>query len=266
MLYVDGTKIRSFSKADEVLSHDAFFIKGDAVYTSLRTYRNNPFQLDRHLERLKSSAEAMKFKLTHEIEEIRGWVIRIISEEFTKDQFIKITATPRHTVVTWQDLDIDQEAYKGVRTVTQPLVRKNVKVKSTNREDLEAAYDVAREAGCHEALLLNPKKEITEGTRTNIFRFQDNVLFWCDDALSGITQEAVIEIAGKLGIAVQQAALPYDQLGSIDELFLTRTSTGPVPVLQVDDKIIGDGKPGAKTLQLMAAFEELTRQNGRKNV
>lgn len=264
MLYLDGKKIDSFDSEVDVLSHDARYIQGEAVYTSLRTYGRRPFQLDKHLGRLQESAQIMGYGLCDDIDSIRGWVVKVLASDFKKDQFLKITATPRHTVITWRDLDIKPEIYQGVRVLTQPLVRKNVKVKSNNTKDQKEALKAAEEMGCYEALLLNPESgRITEGAFSNILWLKGGKLFWCDNALSGITQAAVMELAGPLGLPLEQGELDPAELGHLEELFLTQTSKGIVPIVQVDAIQIADGKPGQKTLALMEAFAVLTKKPSR---
>ena len=110
--------------------------------------------------------------------------------------------------------------------------------------------------------MLNHKGEIAECTGDNIFLVrQGRLLTPPNDAgiLEGITRDAVIGLAGELGIEVREIALTKHDVYIADECFLTGTAAEVVPVVKVDSRMIGDGTPGPITRQLMARFRELTR-------
>lgn len=231
-----------------------------AVYTSLRTYHGKPFALEQHLERLQDSADRLGFSIPHSIDQIRKWIGDIIALSDFEPRFLRITATPQSVFILSRPLEIDQSVYQGVRVGVEPVVRENVKVKAVNTPDTIEAYDHAQHEGFYEALLLDEEKDmITEGSRSNILWVKERTLYWCNEALSGITQAAVLKLAENAGISTRQSTLPLEELADIDEFFLTQTSRGIVPIVAVNSIAIKDGKVGPMTRQLMKAFEELIR-------
>lgn len=236
------------------------FQSSQAIYTSVRTYNGKPFQLEQHLERLRSSAAEVGFALSQSLETIRGWVLQIIEESSFSPHFLRITATPDDIFIESRPLEIDSIVYEGVSVISVPMTRELVKAKVVGSPGTNRAYQKARSQDSYEALLRNPStNKLTEGSRSNLLWIKEGVLNWCDEALSGITQAAVLELAAQLKIPTHQSELDYDELGKIEELFLTQTSRGIVPILQVDDVKVSNGKVGETTKQLMQAFEELTQ-------
>jgi branched-chain amino acid aminotransferase len=167
------------------------------------------------------------------------------------------------------------EVYKnGVRVEATGLQREHPRLKSTNfigRSDPERKH-IAQE-GIFEALLVKDRI-ILEGMTSNFFYVRyhraersgakskrEAVLYTArDDILLGITRETVIEIARERGLEVKYQPLALDQLPTIDEAFITSSSRGIVPVVQIDDLTIGQGRPGPVTKQLLAAYEEYVIQ------
>ena len=117
-------------------------------------------------------------------------------------------------------------------------------------------------AGCIEALMLNHKGEVAECTGDNIFVVKNGKLFTPPvDAgiLEGITRNAVLELAEEVGIDTIQAPMTRHDIFIADECFLTGSAAEVIPAVKLDDRPIGDGKPGPVTKQLNAAFRKLVR-------
>ena len=109
---------------------------------------------------------------------------------------------------------------------------------------------------------MNRDGEITEGSRSNVLWVRNGILHWCPFALDGITQRTVLDLAASASIPIQtqriyKGGLPVSELRYIDELFLTQTSRGIIPVTQVNGKEIGEGDVGAVTHALMRTFHDL---------
>lgn len=236
-----------------------------SAYTSVRTYRHEPWRLGDHLARLKESAALLGFELPHTIDQIRQWVMDLLQQEHYWERFIKIVATPKDILINSRLLEIDPKIYEGVTVLIRPLVRSSVKAKASNVAELVKAYQEAQDHTCYDALLLNEEKNvITEGSRSNILWVRDGSLYWCDEALSGITQADVLKIAEGLGVPIRKGELPVDQILEIDELFLTQTSRGIVPIVALHDIVkIREGQVGPLTKRLMKAFQELTQGDHR---
>ena len=161
-----------------------------------------------------------------------------------------------------------QEFYtNGLELVTVSTIRNhpaalNPRIKSLNYLNNILAKIEGQQAGCVEALMLNHKGEVAECTGDNIFLVRNGVLLTppCDAGiLEGITRQAVIDLAEKSGRKVQRVALTRHDVYIADECFLTGTAAEVVPVVKVDRRVIGTGKPGSVTNDLKERFHALTR-------
>ena len=158
---------------------------------------------------------------------------------------------------------LPSEVYeKGVRVQTTELQRQHPRLKSTafiGRSDSERKHIAAQ--GLFEALLVKEGK-ILEGMTSNFFYVKNNILYTAqDDILLGVTRITVIEVARGGGVAVNYEPLKRDQLETIDEAFITSSSRGVVPVVQIDKVPVGKGSPGPLTRRLSAAYDQYVKSN-----
>jgi branched-chain amino acid aminotransferase len=161
---------------------------------------------------------------------------------------------------------LPREVYEnGVRLETTELQRDHPRLKSTAfiaASDSERKH-IAQE-GIFEALLVKNEK-ILEGMTSNFFYVSDNILYTArDDILLGITRQTVIELARGRGVEIKYKPLKRDQISSIAEAFITSSSRGIVPVIQIDKTTIGQGRPGAVTMELSAAYDQYVIENAEK--
>jgi branched-chain amino acid aminotransferase len=156
----------------------------------------------------------------------------------------------------------------GLEIVTASTMRNhpgalNPRIKSLNYLNNILAKIEGLKAGCIEALMLNQKGEVAEATGDNIFLVRGGVLQTPPlDAgiLEGITRDAVIELARAAGIEVREMPLTRHDVYIADECFLTGSAAEVIPVVKIDNRTIGDGKPGPITRDLIARFRNLTRE------
>ena len=137
------------------------------------------------------------------------------------------------------------------------------RIKSLNYLNNILAKIEGLQAGCIEALMLNSKGEVAECTGDNIFLvYKGDVLTPPIDAgiLEGVTRGAVIELARAAGLTVRETPLTKHDVYIADECFLTGSAAEIVPVVKVDSRTIGEGRPGPITRRLADRFHELTRQ------
>ena len=161
---------------------------------------------------------------------------------------------------------LPQAVYEtGVRAETTELYRDHPRLKSTSfiaQSDSERKH-IAQE-GIFEALLVKDGK-ILEGMTSNFFYVKNSSLFTAQaDILLGITRKTVIELARGRGVEVKYKPLKRDQIFSIGEAFITSSSRGVVPVIQIDEARIGQGRPGSITLELSAAYDQYVIENAEK--
>jgi branched-chain amino acid aminotransferase len=157
---------------------------------------------------------------------------------------------------------------KGLEIITASTIRNHSaalspRIKSLNYLNNIMAKIEGLQAGCVEALMLNAKGEVAECTGDNIFLVKNHRLMTPPlDAgiLEGITRNAVMELAAASGIEVAEMALTRHDVYVADEIFLTGSAAEVIPVVKVDSRVIGDGKPGPITRDLTARFHKLTRE------
>jgi branched-chain amino acid aminotransferase len=159
---------------------------------------------------------------------------------------------------------------KGMAIMTVPTVRNhpealNPQLKSMNYLNNILAKIEANNAGYNEAIMLDMSGYVAECTGDNIFMIKQGVLSTPEQGrLKGITREVVLELAKKLKIPASERSITRHEIFNSDECFLTGTAAEVIPVVKVDGRVIGDGKPGVLTQKLIAAFHEATKKDGVK--
>jgi branched-chain amino acid aminotransferase len=166
-----------------------------------------------------------------------------------------------------------EELYrKGLEVITVPTIRNlpealNPQIKSLNYLNNILAKIEANNCGYQEAIMLDSLGYVAECTGDNIFIVRRGELYTppqCMGTLRGITRDAILELAQKLHIAEHEHVLTRHEVYISDEVFLTGTAAEIIPVVKVDGRVIGDGRPGKITLRLMKEFHNLTKKNGVK--
>jgi branched-chain amino acid aminotransferase len=259
---------------------DLGFIFGASVYETLRTYSGRPFLLTRHLKRLRESADSLNIPIglsdeafTSRVEETilaannRESVIRIVVSEGIGQIDYGLGAAREPTIVVivkplpedWERTPEQVMRVALVDVVRNPPRSVNPRIKSSNLLNNLLAMRAARSRGAEEALMLNYLGELAEGSLTNVFIVKDGVVKTPSletGILGGITREIVIGLAKKKGIEAEETTVLPDQLLQADEAFLTGTTKEVIPVVAVNDCIIGDGKAGPITMTLWDAYRE----------
>ena len=272
---------RISSDRDAVISvFDHGFLYGEGIYETMRTYHGRPFLYDRHMRRLRNSARMILLDvpfadadLASQIRDtmaaanlngaeayIRVLVTRGVGE-LTYDP--QATPTPSVVVIVKPQVDPPAEAYdKGVRVVIVDVVRNHPKtvnpmIKSNNLLNSALAAQEAIRKGGFEGVMRNYRGELSECTTANLFIVKDGAALTPPlDAglLPGITREFLFEIGKEVGVDVREQVLHDDDLLAADEAFLTSTTREAVPIVTVDDRTIGSGRPGPVTRKLLEGF------------
>jgi branched-chain amino acid aminotransferase len=166
-----------------------------------------------------------------------------------------------------------EEFYRnGIPLVTAsarriPMESLDPRIKSLNYLNNIIAKIQGKQAGCVEALMLNHQGLVAECTADNIFMIKNNDLRTPDllqGALAGITRQAVLDLAAEMGMNTLEKKVGLHDLYNADEVFLTGTGAEIVPVIRIDGRTIGSGKPGEKTYRLLDAFRKLRTADGYK--
>jgi branched-chain amino acid aminotransferase len=280
-IYISG---KYYDKEDAKISvYDHGLLYGDGVFEGMRSYHGVVFRLQQHLDRLWDSAKAICLEIPLTQEELARAVNETLRRNQLEDAYIRLvvtrgagslgldpnrTANPQVIIITDKIALYPQEFYEnGLQIITASTIRNHPaalspRIKSLNYLNNIMAKLEGLQAGCVEALMLNHNGEVAECTGDNIFLVRDSAVFTPGlDAgiLQGITRQAVIELARAGGIEVHEVSITRHDVYIADECFLTGSAAEIVPVVKVDSRTIGSGKPGPITRKLTEAFHAATR-------
>jgi branched-chain amino acid aminotransferase len=261
---------------------DHGFLYGEGIYETLRTYNGRPFLYDRHMRRLRRSAQMIVLDLPFTDDELAARIqetmaaarlggaeayIRVLVTrgigELTYDP--KATPAPSIVIIIKPHVDPPAEALeKGVKVCLSPIMRNhpesvNPIIKSNNLLNNALAMQDALRRGGTEAIMRNYRGELTECTQSNFFIVKNGMALTPPieaGLLPGITREFVFEVGKDAGVTVRDQVLHDADLLQADECFLTSTTKEIVPIVQVDDRNIGTGAPGPVTKKLLEAFRK----------
>ncbi|MEX0819487.1 MAG: branched-chain-amino-acid transaminase, partial [Pirellulaceae bacterium] len=264
-IYINGTL---FDKEDAKISvYDHGLLYGDGIFEGLRSYNGKVFRLEQHLDRLYNSAKAIWLQIPIAKPDLGQAVNDTLAVNGIQDGYIRLVVTrgagslgldpnrtsdPQVIIITDHIALYPPEYYEnGLEIVSVSTIRNHPaalspRVKSLNYLNNILAKIEGLQAGCVEALMLNHKGEIAECTGDNIFLVSRGSLLTPPiDAgiLEGITRDAVIELARNDGLTVRETPLTRHDVYIADECFLTGSAAEVIPVVKVDSRTIGDGKP-----------------------
>jgi len=262
---------------------DHGFLYGEGIYETLRTYNGQPFLFDRHMRRLRTSAGMLALSVPLSDAQIDERFRETVSAaglggDTQREAYIRILVTrgigeltydpaatpdPSIIVIVKPHVDPPREVFeRGVKVALVPIVRNhpgsvNPLIKSNNLLNNALAMQEAFRRGGYEGVMRNFKGELAECTQSNLFIVKNGAALTPPiDAglLAGITRAFLFEVGGEAGIPVREAVLGDDDLFHADESFLTSTTREVVPIVRVDDRVIGTGKPGPVTLALLEGY------------
>ena len=228
---------------------------GYGIFETLRTYPGKKIlKLDAHVTRLINSAIQIDLKLKYNFDEIQNMVYQVVEKSEYELQRIKILAIPDSLIVISNELKIDESIYGGVSLKTSIQKRSMPEIKSTSYLDCLLNFKQAVKQGFYDALFLDELDYVYECSRSNIFWISNGKLFTREnDVLPGITRQVVVEIA-HLPFEYKNGKLA--DLLEADEVFITNSIIGVMPVIKVNDSYISLGQPGNETVKLMGEFEK----------
>ncbi len=277
-VYLNDTFVPQEEAVVSVFDHG--FLYGDGVYETLRAYRGLVLQLAEHLARLERSASRIQLALPVSRSRLTDLLRESLKRNQLQEAYLRITVSrgageigldpalcksPTLVIIAKPFQPYPESLYTDGVSVIIAKTRRNLpealppQVKSLNFLNNILAKMEAKTAGAHEALMLNHRGELTEGTTSNLFAVQQGRVRTPpveSGILDGITRGLVLQLASELGIPSDEARLTVDDLLRAEECFLTNTTQEVLPVTQVDGQRIGNGKPGAITRQLHASFRD----------
>lgn len=283
LIYINGEFVPAEKAAVSVFDHG--FLYGDGVFEGIRAYGGRVFRLEDHVKRLFDSASAIMLCIPMTQEEMAKAIQETLRRNNLKDAYIRPIVTRG-----FGDLGLDPNKcrlatvviiatewgamygslYEVGLTAVSVAVRRNApdslppNIKSMNYLNNILAKIEANIKGGNEAIILDSQGKLSEGSGDNIFVIKNGKIYTPHtlNNLKGITRDAVLELAGKLGYEITESDLGLFDLYTADEVFVTGTAAEVAPVTKVDGRTVGSGKPGPITKALMAAFKELTMTSG----
>lgn len=259
---------------------DRGFLYGDSVYEVLRTYRGVPFALESHLERLTGSAHRIGMTLPVETSRLGAEIHAVHAASGNPDSYLRIVVTrgsgrigldpalavePRRIVIA-EDVETMKpppKAYQEGVEIALVGVRKNLRsaidpqAKTGNYLNSVMALREARQSGAYEAVMLDHRGAITEGSSSNIFLVIGGLLFTPPveaGILKGVTRSVVLEVAAQAGLRALQIPLDESALEEADEVFITSSVREVVPVVRINGRAIRSGQPGPITRRVHALY------------
>jgi branched-chain amino acid aminotransferase len=283
-IYVDGKYFGEREARISVFDHGLLY--GDGVFEGIRAYNGRVFKLKEHIDRLFCSAKAIMLSVPLTHAQIMAAVIETCRRNRIRDGYIRLLVTrgigtlglnpnrckkPSVIIIADKIQLYPPEVYqKGMAIVTVPTVRNlhsalNPAIKSLNYLNNILAKIEAINVGCEEAIMLNAEGFVSECTGDNLFIIKAGELSTPPlyaGALYGITRKVVMEIAAESGHKVSETNLTRYDVFNADECFLTGTGAELVPVVRLDGRVIGSGKPGPVTQKLVELYRVLTKASG----
>lgn len=283
-VYIDG---KFYPKADAKISvFDHGLLYGDGIFEGIRVYDNCIFKLDEHLERLEYSAKGIALTMPWSRKEIAEATIESCRRNGVKNGYIRLVVTrgvgdlglnPRtcanpSLIIIADNISLyPKEFYEtGIKLITVATRRMShtalpPMIKSLNYLNNILAKIEALQHGFHECLLLNEQGYVAECSGDNLFIIHKGRILTpasSAGALIGITRQAVIEVAAQLQLPLVETNLTRYDVYNADEAFLTGSAAEVVPVVELDARTIGTGKPGPITAKILEIFRQKVTQDG----
>ena len=286
IIYIDAKFYPEEEAKISVFDHGLLY--GDGVFEGIRAYEGRVFKLEEHLRRLEDSAKAILLKIPLNRDEMRAAVLETCQRNKMKAGYLRLVVTRGKgylglspdrckkptVIIIASELELYPEKYyrEGLRVVTVPTWRNSPAaldpaIKSLNYLNNILAKIEGQQAGAQEVILLNPQGMVAECSGDNIFLIRDQVLITpklSSGALNGITRNTVLEIAQEAGWKTREDDVRRYDLFTAEEMFLTGTGAEVIPVVEVDGRAIGTGKPGKHTADLIRRYHQLVTTTGTK--
>jgi branched-chain amino acid aminotransferase len=283
-IYIDGKYYGEKNAKVSVFDHGLLY--GDGIFEGIRAYNGRVFQLKEHIDRLFYSAKAILLTLPLTHEQFMKATVETCRRNQIRDGYIRLVVTrgvgtlglnpnrcsnPSVIIIADKIQLYPKEYYqKGLTIVTVPTTRNlqnavNPAIKSLNYLNNILAKIEANNAGCEEAIMLNSEGYVAECTGDNIFIVKEGQLLTpplSAGALYGITRAVVIKLAREMGLEVGETNLTRYDIFNANECFVTGSGAELVPVVKVDGRVIGAGKPGSITQELVKRYHALTKVSG----
>ncbi len=257
---------------------DRGFLFGDSIYEVTDAYEMTPCFLEEHLDRLWISAGKLFMPINYSRDEIASEINKCLKKLNSPRAYIRIIITRgegeitldpsnagrNNLIIICRSLQVNPSWWyeNGVEVVIAQTKRTAIEsmdpsIKSGNYLNNILAFNEAASKGAYDAIMLNHDSKITEGTTSNVWLVKDGTFYTPAlkaGLLGGITRAKLIELCNENSINVKEEDITIEQLKSADEVFLTSSTKRIIPVVKIDDHIVGSGKPGSHSLNLLNLY------------
>lgn len=284
IIYLNGKYVPREEAVVSVFDHGVLY--GDGVFEGIRAYHNRVYRLEEHLVRLYESAKSILLEIPISIKEMEEVVLETLRQNNLRDAYIRLVVTRGVG-----DLGLDpkkckgatvfciaasiqmypEELYqKGLELVTVPTRRNSDNALSPRIKSLNYLNNIMAKiecglSGAPEAVLINSEGYVSEATGDNIFLVKNGQIITPSvnaGLLEGVTRNSVIRIGREKGYTVREELFHRHDIYIADEVFLTGTAAELIPVVKVDGRVIGTGKPGPVFAELLQEYRKLTEIDG----
>ncbi len=283
-VYLNGSFVDAVDAKVSVFDHGLLY--GDGIFEGIRLYDGCVFKLEEHLERLEYSAKAIRLEIPMSREALSEATCEACRVNHLRDGYIRLIVTrgegslglspltcknPQVIIIADKiQLYPDSFYEEGLKIITVATRRINPAalppmIKSLNYLNNIMAKIEAQLVGFHEAIMLNDQGYIAECTGDNLFILHKGVLLTppaSAGALRGITREVTLSIAEEIEVPLETRDLTRYDVWNADECFLTGTAAEIVPVVELDGRPIGNGKPGTITARFLESFRRRVSVEG----
>jgi len=283
IIYIDGKYLPEDQAKISVFDHG--FLYGDGVFEGIRAYNGRVFRLKEHLDRLYDSAKTIDLHPPLSKDELAEVICELLRKNKLENAYVRPIISrgvgdlgldprkcPKPSVIviatSWGAMYGDLYD-KGLRAITVSVRRNPAEalppnVKSLNYLNNILAKIEANYKGGDEAIFFDTNGYVSEGSGDNLYVVKNGEIITPPtlNNLRGITRMVLLELAGSLGITVHEQNMGYFDLYTADEMICTGTAAEVAPITWVDGRVIGTGKPGPVTRQLLAAFKTVTETEG----
>jgi branched-chain amino acid aminotransferase len=282
LVYVSGSFVPAAQASVSVFDHGLLY--GDGIFEGIRAYNGRVFKLERHIDRLFDSAKAIRLEIPHSPADVCAIVVDACRQNGITDGYIRLVVTrgpgdlgidPRPCqraeliVIVKPSLSIYKSPSAGIRVVTSTFRRNSPEALSPSIKSLNYLNNVlarieANDRGADEALMLDMNGYVAEATVDNFFIVTEHSLVTPPTStnLKGVTRETLLSVAASLGIKAEEKPFTLFDVWTAREAFICGTAAEVVPVVSVDDRVIGTGKVGPVSGRIMTAYDQLVRSQG----
>lgn len=277
ILYVNGEFCERAHAKISVFDHVILY--GDGVYDTMCAYNNRVFKLTEHVDRLYESAHAIKLTIPHSKDEVKDIILETLARNKLHSAYVKIVVTrgvgaqpllsPYNCtpgVIVFAVPYMSQAGAagdSGIKMIVSSLRRvpnecTSTRIKSCNYLNHVLMRMEANEAGADDAIELDLEGYVCEAPGYNVFAVKRGTLVTpADNILMGITRDTVMELAAQAGLPCRAGRVQVFDLYNADEVFLSSTAGGIVPVVQLDGRVIGSGRAGPITARIRESYQRM---------